>query len=63
MGIHEKYFYSILEIFLRVDKSNSKKVNGTGLGLSIVKHIAKINGAELNVESTPGEGSTFTVSF
>ncbi len=63
IGIPEKYFDRIFERFFRVDKSHSKKVNGTGLGLSIVKHIAKINGAELKVESTPGEGSTFTVSF
>ncbi len=63
IGIPEKYFDRIFERFFRVDKSHSKKVNGTGLGLSIVKHIAKINSAELNVESTPGEGSTFTVTF
>ena len=63
IGIPEKYFERIFERFFRVDKSHSKTVNGTGLGLSIVKHIAKVNDAELKVKSTPGKGSTFTVIF
>lgn len=63
IGIPEKYFERIFERFFRVDKSHSKTVNGTGLGLSIVKHIAKVNDAELKVNSTLGKGSTFTVTF
>lgn len=63
IGIPEKYTERIFERFFRVDKSHSKTVNGTGLGLSIVKHIAKVNEAEIKVSSTPGEGSTFTVIF
>jgi len=63
IGIPEKYYDRVFERFFRVDKSHSKKVNGTGLGLSIVKHLAIINNAELNVKSTLGEGSTFTVTF
>jgi len=63
IGIPEKYKERIFERFFRVDKSHSKMVNGTGLGLSIVKHIAKVNNAELNVTSTLGKGSTFRVDF
>ena len=63
IGIPEKYRERIFERFFRVDKSHSKMVNGTGLGLSIVKHIAKINNAEIYVESTLGKGSIFRVVF
>ena len=63
IGIPEKYHDRIFERFFRVDKSHSKKVNGTGLGLSIVKHLAKINNADIEVKSVPGEGSTFTITF
>ena len=63
IGIPEKYTDRIFERFFRVDKSHSKKVNGTGLGLSIVKHLAKANNAVIDVKSTVGEGSTFTITF
>ena len=63
IGIPEKYTDRIFERFFRVDKSHSKKVNGTGLGLSIVKHLAKINNAEITVKSVLGQGSLFTVTF
>lgn len=53
----------IFERFYRVDKSRSKEVGGTGLGLSIVKHAAAIHRAGIRVESTPGVGSVFTVTF
>ena len=63
IGISEEYKERIFERFFRVDKSRSKKVNGTGLGLSIVKHIVICHNASINVESKPGEGTTFTVTF
>ena len=63
IGIPEKYYDRIFERFFRVDKSHSKKVNGTGLGLSIVKHLAKMNNADIEVKSVLGEGSTFTITF
>lgn len=63
IGIPEEYRERIFERFFRVDKSRSKKVNGTGLGLSIVKHIIICHNASIGVESTPGEGTTFTVTF
>ena len=58
--VHQK---RIFERFYRVDKSHSKEIGGTGLGLSIVKHGAGYLGAEVNVESVPGEGSTFTLRW
>ncbi len=63
IGIPEKYHDRIFERFFRVDKSHSKKVNGTGLGLSIVKHLAKVNNADIDIKSVPDQGSTFTITF
>ncbi len=63
VGIPKDSIDRIFERFYRVDKSRSKAVGGTGLGLSIVKHAALIEKADVRVESEPGEGSTFTVTF
>ena len=61
IGIPEAKLPRIFERFYRVDKARSKETGGTGLGLSIVRHVAENHGGRVTVESTPGEGSTFTV--
>lgn len=62
-GIEEQHLDRIFERFYRVDKGRSRDVGGTGLGLSIVKHIARIHNATLEVKSSPGQGSTFSLTF
>lgn len=63
IGIPGKHQARVFERFYRVDKSHSKEVGGTGLGLSIVKHSARIHGAKIEMQSTPGKGTTITLRF
>ena len=63
IGIPKEHQKRIFERFYRVDKSRSKATGGTGLGLAIVKHIVTQHGAELNLESEPGKGTTITILF
>ena len=63
IGIEKEHLPRLCERFYRVDKSHSKRIGGTGLGLAIVKHICAIYGADLSIDSTFGEGTTFTVVF
>ncbi|MBN1170968.1 MAG: PAS domain-containing protein [Micromonosporaceae bacterium] len=61
IGIEAKYLGRIFERFYRIDKARSRATGGTGLGLAIVKHIASNHAGEVDVISTPGAGSTFTL--
>ncbi len=60
-GIPPEHLPRLTERFYRVDRSRSRETGGTGLGLAIVKHVAQRHGAELRIDSRPGEGSTFAI--
>jgi two-component system, OmpR family, phosphate regulon sensor histidine kinase PhoR len=60
-GIAPEHLPRLTERFYRVDVSESRAQGGTGLGLALVKHILNRHGGRLTIESSPGQGATFTV--
>lgn len=63
IGIAPEHQSRVFERFYRVDKSHSKASGGTGLGLSIVKHAVQYHHGRIELESTPGTGTTIRVIF
>jgi two-component system phosphate regulon sensor histidine kinase PhoR len=62
-GIEPHHIPRLTERFYRVDTARSRETGGTGLGLAIVKQIVQRYGGRLTIQSTPGEGSTFSCIF
>jgi two-component system phosphate regulon sensor histidine kinase PhoR len=62
-GIEARHLAKIFERFYRVKDENTRFITGTGLGLPIVKGLVDSMGGFINVESTPGSGSKFTVTL
>lgn len=62
-GIAPEHLPRLTERFYRVDRSRSRESGGTGLGLAIVKHVAQRHGGLVDVQSTPGQGSRFTITL
>ncbi len=60
-GIPSEQLPRLTERFYRVDTARSRELGGTGLGLAIVKHILNRHRGRLDIASTVGRGSTFTV--
>ena len=63
VGIPADAVDHIFERFYRVDKARSRATGGSGLGLAIVRAIVQRNRGDIQVQSTPGEGTCFTVTF
>ena len=53
----------IFQMFYQAENSKAKKAQGSGIGLAISKQIALLMNGDLNVESEPNQGATFTFSF
>ncbi len=60
-GISREHIPRLTERFYRVNVNHSRNKGGTGLGLAIVKHILNRHTGRLEIASTPGQGSSFTV--
>ncbi|WP_142827644.1 two-component system histidine kinase PnpS [Planococcus soli] len=61
IGIESSEIGRLFERFYRVDRARSRNSGGTGLGLSIVKHLIEAHHGKVEVDSTVGVGTTFTI--
>lgn len=63
IGIPEKEHPAIFEKFYQVGDARGGTREGTGLGLPITKHLVELHGGSIDVESQPGQGSSFRLTF
>ena len=63
IGLSGEEIDRLFEDFVRIKSAKTRGIPGSGLGLSIVKKIAKLNGGDIAVQSTPDIGSTFTATM
>jgi signal transduction histidine kinase len=61
MGIAAKSLPFVFDRFWQADGSSKRKYQGVGIGLALVKELTEVQGGKVNVESTEGKGTTFTV--
>jgi len=63
IGISEENLDRVFTAFWQVEQRPTRKIGGSGLGLSVSRRLAHLLGGDVRVESTPGEGSVFTVTL
>jgi PAS domain S-box-containing protein len=63
VGIPQAELPRVFERFHRIDNTRSRTHEGSGIGLALVQELVKLHGGSIRVESTLGQGSTFTVSI
>jgi len=61
IGIEEDFLDKLFHEFAQEDSSATRRFGGTGLGLTICQRLCSMMGGQINVESTAGVGTTFTV--
>ena len=62
-GIAPEHTEHIFHPFWQAEQQDTRRTGGTGLGLSVTRHLARLLGGDVEVESVPGEGSRFTVTL
>jgi signal transduction histidine kinase len=63
IGIAPEDQQAVFEEFRQVGRDHMRKAEGTGLGLALTKRFVELHGGAIRLHSTPGQGSTFTVSL
>jgi two-component system phosphate regulon sensor histidine kinase PhoR len=63
VGIPAEAAPHVFERFYRVERARSREDGGSGLGLAIARWVAEAHGGEIKLTSSPGRGTTFTVSL
>ena len=63
IGMDEEFLKRIFEPFARAEDGKAGKVQGTGLGMTISRNIVRMMGGDIQIDSTPGVGSRFTVTI
>jgi signal transduction histidine kinase len=63
IGMTEEQLARVFQPFEQADGSTARRFGGTGLGLAITHQLVRLMGGEVAVQSTPGKGSTFTLTL
>jgi len=63
IGITDVQASRVFDSFTQADKSTTREYGGTGLGLALSRRLSRMLGGDISLKSTPGIGSTFTVSI
>jgi signal transduction histidine kinase len=63
IGIAPEHLGTVFERFQRVEGARSRSNEGSGIGLALVRDLVELQGGAISVDSTPGQGSAFTVTL